>query len=366
MANLGKKADNQTEIAAQVAEFGNKADWSIRDWVWVFSKSQLLALNLSSTPTRVGDVMGRLWVFSEITEKYFSQLNLQEHSSKLESRNQALQLTQFSVDSAATPIFWIGSDARILYANQAACIALGYSPTELQDMKLYDIDRNFSVKNWAAHWNLIKQCGSLTLESYFLTKGRRQFPVEVTINYLQFDSNEFHCIFAIDISQRKEVQQALQNEKDHSERLLLNILPQEIAHRLQDKQGVIADVFEDATVLFADIVGFTEISAWLSSNTLVNMLNRIFSGFDELTQRYGLEKIKTIGDAYMVAGGLPKFRPDHAEAIADMALDMLQVIERFNAEQGESFSIRIGIHTGSVIAGVIGTKKFSYDLWGDT
>jgi class 3 adenylate cyclase len=158
----------------------------------------------------------------------------------------------------------------------------------------------------------------------------------------------------------------LQAEQEKSERLLLSILPRPVAEQLKQTQSTIADSFAEATVLFADIVDFTGISTHRSPIEMVNLLNHIFSAFDNLAEEHGLEKIKTIGDAYMVVGGIPKHRPDHAEAIADMALDMQIAISKFNSETGESFSIRIGISTGPVVAGVIGTKKFIYDLWGDT
>jgi len=120
------------------------------------------------------------------------------------------------------------------------------------------------------------------------------------------------------------------------------------------------------TVLFADIVGFTQLSARVSPTELVSLLNEIFSTFDQLAERHSLEKIKTIGDAYMVVGGLPIPRKDHAEAIAEMALDMLDAISDFSNTHNQDFSIRIGINSGPVVAGVIGIKKFIYDLWGDT
>jgi adenylate cyclase len=158
----------------------------------------------------------------------------------------------------------------------------------------------------------------------------------------------------------------LQVEQERSQQLLLNILPKSIIELLKHDPSTIADNFEAVSVLFADIVGFTEISGNKSPTQLIEILNVIFSEFDNLTDRHGLEKIKTIGDAYMVVSGLPTPRADHAEAIAEMALDMLKEIEQFNKESGEAFSIRIGINSGPVIAGVIGLKKFSYDLWGDT
>ncbi len=158
----------------------------------------------------------------------------------------------------------------------------------------------------------------------------------------------------------------LQLEQEKSEQLLLNILPKPIADRLKQGQGIIADSFANVAVLFADIVGFTALSADMSPTTLIVLLNGIFSTFDQLAEKHELEKIKTIGDEYMVVGGLPTPRPDNVEAIANMALDMQSTISEFTADGDQPLRIRIGIHTGPVIAGVIGQRKFSYDLWGDT
>jgi class 3 adenylate cyclase len=158
----------------------------------------------------------------------------------------------------------------------------------------------------------------------------------------------------------------LQNEQEKSEKLLLNILPQPIAERLKKGERTIADYFPEVTVLFSDLVGFTELSTGISASTLVKKLNRIFIAFDRLTEKYGLEKIKTIGDAYMLVGGAPTPRPDHAEAVANLALEMLKTLDELNKGMHDNFKIRIGIHTGPIVAGVIGEHKFNYDLWGDT
>jgi class 3 adenylate cyclase len=155
-------------------------------------------------------------------------------------------------------------------------------------------------------------------------------------------------------------------EQERSERLLLNVLPAPIATRLKAGEEVIADAFPEVTVLFADIVDFTRSSRRIGPARVVQVLNKLFSAFDELAQRHGLEKIKTIGDAYMVAGGLPQPRPDHAEAVAEMALAMQAEVTRHTDPSGQPLAVRIGIDTGPVEAGVIGTVKFSYDLWGDT
>jgi class 3 adenylate cyclase len=159
---------------------------------------------------------------------------------------------------------------------------------------------------------------------------------------------------------------ALQLEQERSERLLLNVLPAPIAARLKAGEELIADAFPDVTVLFADIVDFTRRSQRISPAQVVAALNELFSAFDQIAQRHGLEKIKTIGDAYMVAGGLPTPRPDHAQAIAEMALAMQAEVVRRADPGGQPLQVRIGIDTGPVEAGVIGTSKFSYDLWGDT
>jgi class 3 adenylate cyclase len=155
-------------------------------------------------------------------------------------------------------------------------------------------------------------------------------------------------------------------EQERSERLLLNVLPAPIAERLKQGEGVIADAFPEVTVLFADLVDFTRRSQRSSPAQVVATLNELFSAFDRLAQRHGLEKIKTIGDAYMVAGGLPQPHPDHAEAIAEMALGIREEVARRTDPSGQPLAVRIGIDTGPVEAGVIGTVKFSYDLWGDT
>jgi class 3 adenylate cyclase len=147
--------------------------------------------------------------------------------------------------------------------------------------------------------------------------------------------------------------------------LLLNILPGSIASRLKENPGTIADGFSEATVLFADIVDFTTMSSTADPVDVVNKLNEVFSNFDELAARHGLEKIKTIGDAYMVAGGLPQPQPDHCRVVAAFAVDMVAAMAKHVSWTGEPMRIRVGINTGPVVAGVIGRQKFIYDLWGD-
>jgi adenylate cyclase len=150
-----------------------------------------------------------------------------------------------------------------------------------------------------------------------------------------------------------------------SEGLLLNVLPRSIAQRLKHEPGVIADAHDEVTVLFADVVDFTPFTERTEPARVVGVLDEIFKAFDELAERHGLEKIKTIGDAYMVAAGLPEPRPDHAQAMAEMAIDMQAAVARVCGPLGLDIAIRIGMESGPVIAGVIGRHKFIYDLWGD-
>jgi class 3 adenylate cyclase len=164
----------------------------------------------------------------------------------------------------------------------------------------------------------------------------------------------------------RRVEKKLKSEQEKSEALLLNILPRTIAGRLKDRRGVIADGYKSASVLFADIVDFCLLSGRLSPAELVRLLDDIFCRFDEIVEGLGLEKIKTIGDAYRAASGIPEPDSRHSSLIADCALAMMASIKEFNAARGLDFRIRIGIESGPVVAGVIGKKKFIYDLWGDT
>ena len=159
-----------------------------------------------------------------------------------------------------------------------------------------------------------------------------------------------------------EIADALQKNED----LLLNILPKSIADRMTGTQSSIAEHFSDASILFADLVGFTKIASATSPEQLVDLLGSIFSDFDALTDQLNLEKIKTIGDSYMVAGGVPEPSKTHCDRMADMAIHMQNYIDQLPAFNGEKIQLRVGIHIGPVIAGVIGTRKFAYDIWGDT
>jgi class 3 adenylate cyclase len=172
----------------------------------------------------------------------------------------------------------------------------------------------------------------------------------------------FINLYGTDVTAAREIARA----NRENERLLLNVLPASIAERLRAGEMVIADRFEDMTVLFADVVGFTQLSTVMAPADIVEILNAVFSIFDRLADRHELEKIKTIGDAYMVAGGLTPGGNSHAERVADMGLAIVDEVARFRSPTGQRLQVRVGIQTGPAVAGVIGIRKFIYDVWGDT
>src|ERR1019366_5219324 len=157
----------------------------------------------------------------------------------------------------------------------------------------------------------------------------------------------------------------LAEEQKKSERILFNVLPAHIAERLKNNQGLIADGYADVTVMFADLVNFTQLTESLSPEQMVGLLNTIFSGFDQLCEKYGVEKIKTIGDAYMAVGGLNRDNSNYTNDIADLALEMRDFVTTHPELSRFNLNIHSGIATGPVVAGVIGTIRFIYDLWGD-
>ena len=200
----------------------------------------------------------------------------------------------------------------------------------------------------------------------FLTKPLNEVEVLLRIKNL-LETRSLHLTVQSRNRELEERLSELNHERARSERLLLNVLPATVAERLKGApQTAIADHFPEATVLFADIDEFTDLSAVVEPGELVAWLNELFSAFDRLAFAHGVEKIKTIGDSYMAVGGVPLPRADHAEAIADLALALRAEAAGRLSPTGKPLRLRIGVHTGPVVAGVIGTHKFSYDLWGDT
>jgi len=180
------------------------------------------------------------------------------------------------------------------------------------------------------------------------------------------DAPSFAAVSIMDITDRKKLELRLEAEHEKAENLLLNMLPRPVAEKLKQGTGTIADHYNDVTVMFADLVGFTQLTASLDPNELMDLLNSVFSAFDMLADRHHVEKIKTIGDAYMIVAGAPEPAEDHAQRVMRMAIAMQGVIQQINSYTDNTLSLRIGIHSGAVVAGVIGMKKLNYDLWGET
>jgi PAS domain S-box-containing protein len=290
-------------------------------------------------------------------------------------------------ENSSDLIQWVSAEGRLVYVNRAWKQVLGYSETEIAELVFADIIHPDCRDRYD---QLLAGLNTTTTEptnvaseaklELIARNGEKVF-VEGTVN-CKYAEGKLVAVRAIfkDITERLIAEAALRQQKERTDRLLLNILPATIADRLKQEtetyfadnstvlhQGsVIAESFADVTVMFADIVNFTEIASSLSPIELVSLLNQIFSSFDLLCEQYGLEKIKTIGDAYMVVGGLPTPRADHAMAIAAMALAIQVELAKLNQQSGRNLQMRIGIHSGPVVAGVIGLKKFIYDLWGDT
>ncbi|MEG3973804.1 adenylate/guanylate cyclase domain-containing protein [Microcoleus sp. herbarium8] len=291
-----------------------------------------------------------------LTKLKRAQFRQKQVEGKLRSSDE--QIVNF-LEEMSDAFFALDPQWRFTYVNYKASQFLHRSPEELFGKIFWEEFPELvnSVFYEECHEAVAKQVG-VSFEKY-------SHPLKVWLEVRAFPSYDGISVFFHDITKRKEMESALRKEQKKTESLLLNILPEAIANRLRHEPGLIADKFEKATILFADLVNFTQISTTMPATQLVYLLNEIFSTFDKLTDKHGLEKIKTIGDAYMVAGGIPIERPDNAEAIAEMAMDMLVVIQELNVKLEANFAIRIGINSGPVVAGVIGTKKFIYDLWGN-
>src|SRR5919199_1233133 len=348
---------------------------------------EVRTLLLSAEKIELAGEVCLLCIGNDITERKRIEQALREQKEYL----------HLILDNIPLQVFWKDANLVFLGCNQNWATAAGIgTPESVVGKTDYDVLPNREI----ADLFRVQDCRimeTVTPELHIVASKPRPStdgqPIWLDISKipLQDSTGEVIGILGVveDITLRKKAEEALRVEQEKSERLLLNILPQAIAEQLKQNlwnfreetfaqrngNTLIAEQFDEVTIMFADIVGFTPLSARISPHELVSLLNEIFSTFDQLAEKHGLEKIKTIGDAYMVAGGLPMLKDDHAEAIspsdiasrtAKMALDMQKAITQFEVDKGEPFQIRIGINTGPVVAGVIGIKKFIYDLWGDT
>ena len=303
------------------------------------------------------------------------RIEIQERQQATEALRIAETKYRSIFENVTEGIFQTSPQGRFLSANPALARILGYSTPSALMERVTDIGTQLYIdpKRRDDFIQAIANSGAVSdFESLAYSTGGNAIWISENARAV-YDQNGQVLYYegtVQDITTRKIVGEALRYQREQSEQLLLNILPKPIAERLKLNEHTIADSFPEATVMFADIVGFTQLSAQISPKQLVDLLNQIFSLFDRLADKHQLEKIKTIGDAYMVVGGLPTPRSGHVEEIAEMALDMQAAVANFNTTLNlqipEPLRIRIGINTGPVVAGVIGLKKFIYDLWGDT
>jgi adenylate cyclase len=317
--------------------------------------------NLSPEQLEALHVLGRQVIIQmefriNLAKLKLAQVRQKQVEEKLRSSDE--QIVNF-LEGMTDAFFALDPQWRFTYVNYKASQFLRRQPEELFGKNIWEEFPQLETSVFYQKcYEAVSQQVGVSFEKYY---GYLKVWFEVRA----FPSHDGISVFFHDITKRKRMEKALRKEQKKTDTLLLNILPEAIANRLKNEPAAIADKFDNATILFADLVNFTQISTTMSATKLVYLLNEIFSTFDRLTEKHGLEKIKTIGDAYMVASGIPIQRPDHAEAIADMALDMLEAIQELNVKLDTRFDLRIGINSGPVVAGVIGTKKFIYDLWGN-
>jgi len=349
------------------------------------ANGELFWASTSVHPITLGGSEALLTTLFDISDRVAAETALRQSEEKL--RQQAQELEQrveqrthellkaeakyrSIFENAAEGIFQITPDGRYLNVNPALAELFRYdSPADLMT-SVANVDelyvrprRRDELAAYMQRFNSISGA-----ESEVVCKGGGRIWIAENIRAIRDESGEllYYEGSVWDVSDRKSTEDELRRQRQKTELLLLNVLPQTIAERLKRGETGIADYFDVATVLFADIGNFTEFASRAAPAKLLELLNAIFSAFDGLVDLYGLEKIKTIGDAYMVVGGVPNFLPNHMSATADMAIAMHETVANFKTHDNQPLALRIGIHTGPVIAGIIGNRRFSYDLWGDT
>ncbi|MDB9517383.1 adenylate/guanylate cyclase domain-containing protein [Roseofilum reptotaenium CS-1145] len=330
-------------------------------------------------PLQVTEVLSKINI-------QLSLLNLQELlTQEAQARQKAEENYRSIFENAIDGMFQTTPEGQFVKANLALAKLYGYdSPEDLIDT-IPNINENFYVRpqrrdEFLAYMEIYDFVEEFESEVY--CKNGDKIWISESVRKVKGENGDLLYFEGTvrNVTEKRKIEEELRKQRRISEKLLLNILPQYIAEKLKKNRHTIADYLPEVTVLFADLVGFTELSAKIDPTELVDLLNEIFSEFDKITQHYGLEKIKTIGDSYMVVGGLPVYQNIQEEKsikrVANLALDMQEIIKDFNRPcvlenrlelcNGQPFQLRIGINTGPVVAGVIGVSKLQLDLWGDT
>jgi PAS domain S-box-containing protein len=321
---------------------------------------------LSQAHTEITSLNERLQADNAQLQELNEQLQIQ-----IVERQRAEEKYRSIYENTDEGLFQTTLEGKVISANPALARIFGYQSPEELIAELTQFEKQLYVdpNRRAEFLRLMQEHGKVSgFESQVYRTDGSIIWISENAHVVRDDRGQLLYFegSVVNNTERKVWEEALRYQQQGTEQLLLNILPEPIAQRLKLAESNIADSFAEVTVLFADLVNFTELSAQIPATELVSFLNKIFSAFDQLAEKHGLEKIKTIGDAYMVVGGLPTPRADHAQAIAEMALEMQEAIAQLQNNNGKPFRLRIGINTGPVVAGVIGMKKFIYDLWGDT
>ena len=298
----------------------------------------------------------------------FVDLNKSEIESLLEEQNKRFQVICSSKNDA---IITSDETKRILFWNKGAEYIFGYSSDEAIGQLLTLIipaELHQRHDNGMERMNQGKEPRVLgkVLELKAVRKGGEEFPIELTLGSWDNDGKRYYSGIIRDITEKKKAEQIILDEKKKSDELLLNILPKQVADELKSKGQATAKRYDNVTILFTDFKDFTPLASSISPIKLVKELNEIFSHFDDIMETFQIEKIETIGDAYFAACGLPEENKDHAFLCIEAAKQMFRYLEERNKKDEIQWQMRAGIHSGSVVAGVVSKKKYAYDLFGDT
>ncbi|MGB3239090.1 MAG: adenylate/guanylate cyclase domain-containing protein [Geitlerinemataceae cyanobacterium] len=336
------------------------------------------AVDFISKPIQNEEVVARIKIhlhLRALTQKLQEQnTRLQQEIKERQQTEQALLLAEKRynnlVRSSIEGLFQANISGQYLSANTALVRLLGYDSLKELITSIKHISQLYiEPQRWQELIDTLESQDNVTgFESLVYQKNGKVIWINENARAIRDATGHllYYETTVTNITIQKLALEALTFQKDRNEQLLLNILPARIARRLQQDENSIADRFEDVSVLFAKIVGFTELAATRTPKEQVNFLNLIFGQFDELAKQHQLEKIKTLGDTYMVTGGVPMSSSNAAGAIAQMALEMQAATLKISETLTHPVTLQIGIHTGSVVAGVVGSSKFSYDVWGET
>ena len=312
------------------------------------------------------ELVGSVLTFTDISDRKRAEKKLRESEAQV----------RLLLNSTGEGIYGIDLDGNCTFANPACLRILGFeSDADLLGRNMHDLvhhtlpDGTPYPMTDCQIYKAFRQGKGIHADNEVMWRSDgSRFPAEYWSYPMEQDGKAIGSVLTfVDITERRQLERKLRSEHQRAETLLLNVLPAEIAAKLKAHPGKpIAQHFDQVTALFADLVGFTPLSARLHPEDAVALLNEVFTAFDRIAGKYELEKIKTMGDGYMVVAGAPTPREDHCDAIARLALDMRQWIQDRVADDGIKLRVRIGINSGSAVGAVVGTTKFSYDMWGDT